>query len=194
MRSRSPASCTSRSVSSLAARSASRSSSSLSACWSAKSSSARSRASGVRSSWPASATNPRSRSSAASSRASIALSVSPRRWSSSPVGGTGSRSPRRSAETSAAPLGAAGATHPRWRRPRGRRRRRCRPSRAPTSPAPPRARSPRPASRRWSRAMCYCFCSGAKGRSVDGLPTHSASCSLSAGQGLRSHVPSWASL
>ena len=58
----------------------------------------RSSASGVRSSWPASATKSRSRSSAASSRSSISFSVSPSRCSSSPVGGTGSRSPGVSAE------------------------------------------------------------------------------------------------
>ena len=56
----------------------------------------------MRSSWPASATNPRSRSRADSSLASIPLSVVPRRSSSSPVGGTGSRSPGRSAEIAAA--------------------------------------------------------------------------------------------
>ncbi len=59
-------------------------------------------ASGVRSSWLASATNPRSRSSAASSRASIALSVSPSRRISSSAGGSGSCSPGRSSLTSAA--------------------------------------------------------------------------------------------
>ena len=76
-----------------------------SACRSASSSSVRSSASGVRSSWPASATKSRSRSSAASSRSSISFSVSPSRSSSSPVGGTGSRSPGVSAEM----LGAAPA-------------------------------------------------------------------------------------
>ena len=71
---------------------------SLSPCRRASSSSVRSSASGVRSSWPASATKVRSRTSAASRRASISLSVSPSRSTSSRVCGTGRRSPGLSAE------------------------------------------------------------------------------------------------
>ena len=56
---------------------------------SASSSSVVSSASGVRSSWLASATNARSRSSAVSSRSSIAFSVSPRRCTSSRACGHG---------------------------------------------------------------------------------------------------------
>ena len=54
-------------------------------------------ASGVRSSWLASATKARSRTSPASRRASISLSVSPRRRTSSSEGGSGSRASGRSA-------------------------------------------------------------------------------------------------
>ena len=82
-----------RSVSSVAERSAPRNSSAVRSRRSASSSSVFRLASGVRSSWLASATKPRSRSMAASSRASIALSVSPSRPISSSAGGSGSRSP-----------------------------------------------------------------------------------------------------
>ncbi len=58
--------------------------------------------SGVRSSWLASATKPRSLSKAASSRASISLRVVPSRPISSRAGGTGSRRPGSLTETSAA--------------------------------------------------------------------------------------------
>jgi hypothetical protein len=59
-------------------------------------------ASGVRSSWPAFATNAFSRVIASSSRASISLSVAPSRCSSSCGPGTGSRSPRAMPEMRAA--------------------------------------------------------------------------------------------
>ena len=84
----------------MADRSARRSSSGVRSRRSASSSSVFRLASGVRSSWLASATNPRSRSSAASSRASIAFSVSPSRRISSSAGGIGSCSPGRSSLTS----------------------------------------------------------------------------------------------
>ena len=100
--SRSSASCVSRSTSCEDQRTASRSSSSDSPWRSASSSSVRRSASGVRSSCPASATKSRSRSRAASSRSSISLSVLPSNSTSSPVEGTGRRSPGFSAEIAAA--------------------------------------------------------------------------------------------
>ena len=117
-------------------------------------------ASGVRSSWLASATKPRSRSSAASSRASIALSVSPRRRISSSAGGSGSRSPGRSSLTSgglpAHRLHRAAVRRPRRRSRRARRASARsagrRPAAAAASRAPPRCpRSAWPTTRRQRR-------------------------------------------
>ena len=81
----------SRSVSCAMLRSAASSSSRLRGSFSARSTSALRTPSGVRSSWLASSTNRRSRSSASWTRSSIPFSVSASRWSSSPVSGTGSR-------------------------------------------------------------------------------------------------------
>ena len=95
--SRSSASRMSRSVSSAAEPSAARSSASLRPGRRASSSSLLSADSGVRSSWPASATKARSRWNDRSRRASRALSVWARRRSSSSAAGSGTRRPRSSA-------------------------------------------------------------------------------------------------
>ena len=122
--SRSSASCTSRSVSSAAERSAASSSSRLRPPRSASSSSALRIASGVRSSWLASATNVRSRANAASSRASITLSVSPSRPISSSAGGDRQARARRGG------LDVGGApAHPLHRRAARPQPRRSRPAR-----------------------------------------------------------------
>ena len=164
MRSRSSARSTRRSVSSAADPTAARSCSAVRGRRSASSSSVFRSASGVRSSWLASATKWRSRSSAASSRASISLSVSARSRISSRLGGTGSRAPGVVAEIALArrridSTGRSAAAA-----------RRYPPSVARSSPIGPATRSP--PKRRWSVSS---VCRSGRARTSTRSPSGTAS-------------------